>query len=155
MAFALGNPVTTAEGIIFLVRELILPDPSDLAEQSVAGICPTRDFHSYLYLAAQRSHSTIIEFHTHPGAGAPTFSGTDGFHALRNAQYIADKFPEPVTLVLIVGNNRFDAFDGAVFDRQSGEFRQLSRLEVLGRPMQVWSMPQESGQDAGGHAGHV
>ena len=141
MAFGLGVSVTTANGHAFLVRELILPDQSDLAEQSVAGVCPTREFHSYLYQAAQQSQSSIIEFHTHPGTGAPTFSGTDGFHALRNAQYITEKFSEPVTLVLIVGNNRFDAFDGAFFDRQNGEFRQLSRLEVLGRPIQVWSMP--------------
>lgn len=142
MGFGLGRHTQTADGTVILVRELILPDQSDLAEQTFAGVCPTRDFHLYLYSSALRTNSTIIEFHTHPGSVAPTFSDIDQFHALRNAQYIAQKFPEPVTLALIVGNNSFDAFEGAIYDRHRGEFYQLNRLEVLGRPTRIWSMPE-------------
>ncbi len=149
MAFALGHHAQTPDGTMFLLRELILPDELDLAEQSVAGICPTQAFLTHVYWSALRSQSSIIEFHTHPGSAPPTFSGTDDFHALRNAQYIAQKFPDPVTLALIVGNNLFDAFDGAVYDRRHGEFRQLDRLEVLGRPTRVWSMGNECRQELG------
>ncbi|MHB9081281.1 MAG: ThiF family adenylyltransferase [Pirellulaceae bacterium] len=149
MAFALGHHTQTPDGTMFLLRELILPDEVDLAEQSVAGIRPTQAFLTHAYWSALQSHSTIIEFHTHPGAAPPTFSGTDDFHALRNARYIAQKFPDPVTLVLIVGNNLFDAFDGVVYDRHQGEFRQLDRLEVLGRPTRVWSMGKVNRQELG------
>ena len=73
MAFALGRRAKTAEGTVFFVKDVILPDQDDLDEQSVAGVCPTQELQSYVYHAAHRSGSTIVEFHTHPGTSAPHF----------------------------------------------------------------------------------
>ncbi len=143
MAFGLATHTETADGTIFLVNEFIIPDKSDLAKQSTASVCPTRDYQAYVYYRASQSRKSIVEFHTHPGSGTPVFSGIDESHAHPNARYITDKLPEPVTLVMVVGNNDFSAFDGVLFDRQLREFRKLDRFEVLGRPTTVWSFGHE------------
>ncbi len=140
MAFALGKPAKTAAGTVFLVNDVILPDPEDLRDQTVAGVSPTDHLLKHVYWAALRSQSTIVEFHTHPGPGVPQFSSVDETHAHPNAEYIVHKFPEPVTLLMIVGNNRFDTFDGIVYDRYRGQFRQVDRFETLGRPIRFWSI---------------
>jgi molybdopterin/thiamine biosynthesis adenylyltransferase len=146
MAFALGRQAKTALGTVFVIKETIFPEPQDLQEQSAAGVCPKREFQSYVYRAAYASQSTIVEFHTHPGSFTPRFSGIDEAHAQPNAAYISDKLPEPITLLMIVGNNRFDAFDGVVYDRHRHQFRQVDRLEVHGRPTKVWLLGERQSQ---------
>jgi molybdopterin/thiamine biosynthesis adenylyltransferase len=140
MAFAFGRHVTTCDGTIFLVHELILPDSTDLATQSTCGVSPSSPFLQKVYEHAYRTRQSIVEFHTHPGTERPHFSGIDEHHGYRNAGYIAEKFTAPVTLVLIVGNNLFDSFDGVVYDRQRELFRQLDRLEFLGKPTVTWTL---------------
>jgi molybdopterin/thiamine biosynthesis adenylyltransferase len=140
MAFGLASQAKTAEGTLFLVNELVLPDNSDLAEQSIVGICPTKECQNYVYFRAQQTGKSIVEFHTHPGGGVPHFSGVDETHGYPNAEYISAKFQEPTTLLMVVGNNRFDAFDGIAFDRHRHMFRQIDRFEVLGRPNDIQYM---------------
>lgn len=133
MAFGLASQTQTEDGTVFLVDELLLPDREDLAQQSAGEVCPTRRFQSTVYLLAQRKKKSIVEFHTHPGSWCPRFSFTDERYGAENAEYIRAHLPEPSTLVMVVGNNRFDTFDAAVFDRHLGEFFSASRLEILGR----------------------
>ena len=143
MAFALARHAKTATGTLVTINEVILPDQDNLEKQTVASVCPTQDFQSHVYRSAYQSKSTIVEFHTHPGTGVPHFSGIDDAHARPNAKYIAEKFPDPTTLLMIVGNSRFDAFRGIIYDRHREQFRQIERLEVLGRPMNVWPIGDE------------
>lgn len=137
MAFGLGCHQQTARGTVFQVRELLLPDASDLAHQSAGGVTPTREFLSYVYFRALQTKQDILEFHTHPGSGAPCFSGIDETYAYPNAEYISENLPDPVTFVMVVGNNRFDKFDALVWDRDLGSFHNLQRIELLGRPTEV------------------
>lgn len=90
-----------------------------------------------VYFRAQQTGASIVEFHTHPGGEVPHFSGIDDTYAHPNGEYIGRKFPDPITLVMIVGNNRFDAFDGVAYDRHLKRFRSLDRFEVLGRPNEI------------------
>ena len=143
MAFALARHAKTAQGTLFLIQEVILPDEEDLEEQSPGAVCPTTAFQSYVYQSAHQSGTTIVEFHTHPGSAAPHFSGIDEHFAHPNGKYISENFPEPTTLVMVVGNNRFDAFDGICYDRHRHDFRQLDRLEVLGKPTNLWPLGQD------------
>jgi molybdopterin-synthase adenylyltransferase len=148
MGFALADPIRTAGGTIFLLDELILPDSQDLDEQSVAGVSPSDHFQRTVYRLAKKTGKSMIEFHTHPGGSAPHFSSTDEHHGKKNACYIAKNFPAPTTLGMIVGNNRFDVFDGVVFDREVGEFRQIDRFEILGLPTELHAFgksPQPTG----------
>ncbi|TWU21312.1 HesA/MoeB/ThiF family protein [Bythopirellula polymerisocia] len=137
MAFGLGYHQQTAQGTIFQVNDIILPDESDLAHQSAGGVTPTREFLSYVYFQAFQTKQDIIEFHTHPGACVPHFSGIDETYAYPNAEYMSEHLPDPITLVLVVGNNRFDAFDAVAWDRDLKSFHDLQRIEVLGRPSEV------------------
>ncbi|NOY42833.1 MAG: hypothetical protein GXP26_13485 [Planctomycetes bacterium] len=138
MAFGLGCHQQTARGTVFQVRELLLPSASDLAHQSAGGVTPTREFLSYVYFRALQTKQDILEFHTHPGSGVPCFSGIDETYAYPNAEYISENLPDPVTLVMVVGNDRFDKFDALVWDRDLGSFHNLQRIEVLGRPSDVY-----------------
>ena len=45
---------------------------------------------------------------------------------------------------MIVGNNRFDAFDGVAYDRHRQTFRQVDRLEVLTRPSRITLMAEST-----------
>ena len=149
IAFGLATRAKTAEGTLIVVNELILPDQADLMEQSSVGICPTREFQAYLYLRAFQSQKTIVEFHSHPGNEVPDFSGTDDHYSQQNAEYIRSKLPEPVTLALIVGNNRFDAFNAMIYDRQLRNFRPADRLEILGKPSELLVFGESRDQRAG------
>ncbi|MDA1278410.1 MAG: ThiF family adenylyltransferase, partial [Verrucomicrobia bacterium] len=137
MAFGLAALSRTAEGSLLNLTELPLPGAEDLSEQSAVGVSPTRQFQSYVYLRAFQTKKAIVEFHTHPGSSTPEFSGIDDRHAQSNALYISRKLPEPVTLALVVGNNRFNSFNGVVYDRAHAAFRGLDRFEVLGRPSET------------------
>lgn len=144
MAFGLGRGATTATGTLFLIEELILPDKDDLSMQSAGAVCPTQEFQGYVYFRAQQTGACIFEFHTHPGRGVPRFSGIDEIHAYPNGDYIRDKLPQTTTLVMIVGNNCFDAFDGVVYDRVRRQFRQLDCFEILGRPSEIFQIGNDT-----------
>lgn len=146
MAFGLATHSKTADGMLYQVNELVFPEKSDLTEQSVAGVCPTKEFQSFVYLLAYQSGKSIVEFHTHPGGGTPHFSGIDEAHGHPNAEYITAKLPAPTTLVMIVGNNRFDAFDGIAFDRHRQLFRQVDRIETLGRFNEICILDEQTSQ---------
>ncbi|HQI28824.1 MAG TPA: ThiF family adenylyltransferase, partial [Sedimentisphaerales bacterium] len=149
LAFGLASQTETEEGIEFLVDELLFPDPEDLVNQSVAGICPAKPFQGVVYLLAQQAGKTIVEFHTHPGPWKPHFSLTDEQYGVKNAEYIVNHFPEPTTLLMVVGNNRFDAFEGIVFDRKVRKFIQIARWETLGRPTGISVFGQDVVPSAG------
>ena len=142
MAFATARQAKTADGTLFILDEVILPDPPDLGEQSEVGVSPTPAYQRYVYQCAFRSRTSIVDFHTHPGAGVPVLSDIDELHALRNAQYITAKFPEPATLLMLVWDSNCDACDGVVYDRHREKFRQLDRVEILGRPNRIWTVGQ-------------
>lgn len=143
MAWALANPVRTARGTNYQIRDIFLPDKDDLEEQSAAGICPTKEFQARVYRFAYQSRSIIVEFHTHPGGGTPRFSSVDESHAHLNAEWITANMPDPITLMMIVGNNRFDAYDGVIYDRHRHRFCQVNRFEVLGRPTEMWTIGEK------------
>jgi molybdopterin/thiamine biosynthesis adenylyltransferase len=138
MAFGLGYHAKTADGTVLLVKDLMLPGKADLGQQSSGGISPSRQFQGYVYFRAEQTMASIVEFHTHPGGGVPSFSGVDDTNGHRNAEYISRKLPAPVTLAMVVANNRFDAFDAVIYDKCIGRFRQVDRIEVLGRPTAVY-----------------
>lgn len=137
MAFGLGIHQRTALGTVFMLNEVVLPGTSDLSYQSAGSVCTTREFLSYVYFRAIQTGQDIIEFHTHPGLHTPCFSSIDEHHAYPNAEYITDQLPEPITFLMVVGNNRFDAFDSVVWDRNLHEFRSVERMEILGRPSEI------------------
>lgn len=145
MAFGLATHASTGDGTMFLVKEFVVPDSNDLADQTVASVCPTPAYQAYVYHLAEQSRRSLVEFHSHPGSEVPTFSGIDEANAHPNGKYIAERLPAPVTLVMLVGNNRFDAFDGVVYDRYQQQFRQLDQFEVLGRPSTLWPLKREDG----------
>jgi len=95
MAFGLGVHQRTAAGTVFMLNELVLPDPSDLAHQSAGRVCPTREFQSYVYFLASLTGQDIVEFHTHPGSDDPLFSFIDQQHAYdRDVAHLCHKCAE-------------------------------------------------------------
>ncbi|TWU20726.1 HesA/MoeB/ThiF family protein [Bythopirellula polymerisocia] len=142
MAFGLGCHIRTSQGTVFMMNELLLPGASDLAHQSAGGVTPTRELLAYLYFRASITRQDIMEFHSHPGGGVPRFSGIDESHAYRDAKYLTEHLPNPVTLLMVVGNNQFDRYDALVWDRDQSSFHEVQRIEVLGRPAQIHHVGQ-------------
>ena len=140
IAFGLGVHERTANGTVFILNELLLPDSSELSNQSACSISPALEFMNYLYFRASSTKQDIMEFHTHPGSQSPIFSSIDEHHASLNAEYITERLPEPVTLLMVVGNNRFESFDSVVWERSLHQFRSVERIEVLGRPSEIYPL---------------
>lgn len=143
-AFALCRHTETSEGTILIVHELFLPSPTDLSEQSGGGVCPAREFMRLVYKRAWDSGSTILDIHTHPHAGVPRFSGIDEHHARKNAEYITETFPPPVTQAMLVFGYDIAGHDAVVYDRDRQQFRPIDRVEVLGRPLQIRPTGEEA-----------
>jgi len=54
---------------------------------------------------------------------------------------------------MVAGNNRFDAFDGVVYDRHGRQFRTLDRFEILGRPTELNVFGQPATRSVGENDG--
>lgn len=136
-AFALCRHINTEEGTTLLVHELFLPTAGDLSEQSGGGVCPSKRFMRMVYGRAWASGSTILDIHTHPHPGVPSFSGIDTHHAQKNAKYITETFPDPVTHAMVVFGDDVEGHDAVVYDRGLRKSRPIDRIEVLGRPTKI------------------
>ncbi len=122
---------------IYLVRQTVFPGPSDLAEQSGGSVAPTAQLQALAYGLAHDQHYTVIDFHTHPWSENPGLSGVDFHHGVQNARFIADHFPEPATMGMVVVGPSLRGFDGRVWGRRSGKFECIDELQILGSPTEI------------------
>ena len=91
---------------------------------------------SYILQLNKRVWAFWISTHIRLG-GIPRFSGIDESVSSRNAKYICEKFPPPITHAMIVFNAEVTAHDAVIFDRSLNGFRQIDHLEILGRGIQI------------------
>lgn len=138
-AFGFGKVEQTSNGTLVIVNEILIPDAKDLKTQNSCAVTPSRHFQDFAYFHAQQTGQSIIDIHNHPGKGKPVFSSTDELHGTKNAHAITTNFSESVTLVMLVGNVDFDEFDAVIWDRDCSTFRSLHRLEIVGRPSDIYS----------------
>lgn len=146
-AFVLMAQSKTADGTVFIAKDLFLPDRKDLASQSAGGVSPTKRFQQFVYFAAQQRGLSIFDVHTHPHDGVPTFSGTDETHAFRNARYIRDRFPDPITHGMIVFGRDVTGHDAVVYDRTHDAFRTMTRIEILGDRLEIRQTGRQPSSD--------
>jgi len=136
-AFGLCSHAETADGTVLIVRSLFFPDPKDLAQHSAGGVAPTREFQTVVYsIAAERSLS-ILDIHTHPHQSVPRFSAIDEGQSAKNARYICDRFPAPITHAMLVLDAKANAHDSVIYDRSLQAFRTIDFLEILGRDTEL------------------
>ena len=133
LAFGLCREAQTADGTVYLLRQLLIPEPRDLATQGVAAVAPKKEFLSLVYLLAEQTGSSILHIHTHPHQHIPTLSPIDQRAGTENAHYVRDRFREHATLLKLVFDPTVTAHDGVVFDRSLEGFRTLGDLEIHGR----------------------
>lgn len=133
-AFATAKLSAAHDSHVLCIDQIIVPDLGDLAVQSRYRIAPNRTFQSAIYTVALQRNATIVDIHTHAHAGPVTFSAIDRREMQRNAQYIASRFPAPMTFAAVVMDQNGEHFDAAIFDRDSSTFRAVERLDIVGKP---------------------
>lgn len=136
-AFVLATPVTTTEGELLLAQDLFLPGAGDLLVQSAARVEPHPSFQALVYLVAQQKGLAIVDVHTHMTKEPPSFSALDRAAARKNARYIAERFPPPTTLGLVVLNRTLTAHDALVFDRERDGFESINELQIVGPELEI------------------
>ena len=104
-AFALCTPMSTSNGLVLLVRSLLLPDAQDLEVQTANRVSPTAACQAMVYAAAESGGHSLIDFHTHTNKQLAALSSFDQEHAELNARYIANRFSPSVTHAWVVFNN--------------------------------------------------
>ncbi|MCK4873276.1 MAG: ThiF family adenylyltransferase [Phycisphaerales bacterium] len=121
-AFLLASRVEGPELTILIVRDVLLPGPGDLSEQSAGGVAPTPAFQRLVYTMAEAVGLNIIDVHTHLHPGRPRFSSIDTTVAAANGRYIGEHFEDDrITHVMIVFGNDVRFHDAVIFDRSTGK----------------------------------
>jgi molybdopterin/thiamine biosynthesis adenylyltransferase len=136
-AFGLFSQAKTADGTILIVNNIILADKHDLSEQSGGGVAPTKAFQATAYMIAQQKNLGILDMHTHPFSKNPHFSSIDHAESEKNARYICNTFPSPITHAMVVFNSTATTHDAAVYDRSINSYRSIDYIEILGRKIEI------------------
>ncbi len=136
-AFGLFSQAKTADGTTLIVNSVFLPDKKDLSEQSGGGVAPTKNFQATVYMIAQQKNQGILDIHTHPFSDIPRFSSIDHSISIRNAKYICEKLPSPITHAMVVFNSDATAHDAAIYDRHLNTYRSIDFIEISGRGIEV------------------
>ena len=136
-AVGLFSQARTADGTVLIVQRLLLPDEGDLAEQGAGGVMPTKKYRATAYLIAQQRGLGVIDAHTHPHQRVPRFSGVDDRESAKDAHYVCEHFPSPITHAMLVFDPRVEAHDAVVYDRSLQAFRSIDFLEILGRDTEI------------------
>lgn len=136
-AFLLAKREMTACGTVLIVREVYLPESSDLDHQSMGGVAPSKAFQRAVYQAAAESGCDIVDVHTHPHTGTPRFSAIDERIGHSNAKDIQRVFGGAITLAMIVFGSDIIGHDGVIFDPELDDFREIQAIELLGRSIDI------------------
>jgi len=116
-----------------MIVGVFIPEEKDHARRSAAVVEPAAEFKKQVYTTCQDADCEPVDLHTHPHGGTPTLSGTDQDYGVPDAQYVAEHFPGPVGLTMLVFGNDMGGFDGQVWDTQKRVFRPVDEVQVLGR----------------------
>jgi len=76
-AFAIAVPVVGKTKRLVLVRQLLLPDAKDLAEQTATRVAPTPYYQGTAHILTCMQEAVLFDFHTHLSTGPVAFSGID------------------------------------------------------------------------------
>ena len=122
---------------IYICKQLLLPDDNELKNQSCASIEPDRKYQAIAYGLAYDQSLSIFDTHTHPFSSNAHFSCIDDSYGIKNAKYIVKNFPEYTTMGMIVLGKGFDNFEARIWNRGTGKFEPVNRIEVLGSPTKI------------------
>ena len=136
-AFALCSKTKGASCEILICNKLILPDTSDLRNQSPISVEPSPEHQSIVYGLACELGLCVLDIHTHPFCKIPHFSGIDNCHGEKNARYMADNFPENSMMGMIVFGKDIKHFDAQIWNSKQAIFEPVQRLEILGSPTRI------------------
>lgn len=133
MAYAACRTNRVGEDTILLLVGILLPEDDDHARRSAAVVEPKAEFKRNVYALCQEAGCLVVDIHTHPHAGTPRFSGTDQEYGVPDAHYVAEYFPGPVGLTMLVFGNDMGGFDGQVWDTSRDMYRPVDEVQILGR----------------------
>lgn len=132
--YCLFTRTVNPASIIYLCRQILLPDKNDLENQTAVSIEPGQQYKATAYGLAYDLKTNIVDFHTHPFTRHARFSSIDDHYGAENAAYIAANFPDSTTMGMVVLGKGFDNFDAQVWNKETACFEKVTRLEILGVP---------------------
>lgn len=143
-SYGLFSKAENAASNIYICKQQVLPDDSELKNQTTVSIEPDRQYQMFAYNLAYDQGLIIMDTHTHPFSSMARFSGIDDHYGIENAKYIAEKFPESVTMGMIVFGKGFDNFEARIWDREKQKFEPVNRIEILGSPTTILTNKKKS-----------
>lgn len=141
--YCLFSKAIALNSTIYICRQLILPDVSELENQSGVSIEPSQAYQAAAYSLAYDQKMDIVDIHTHPFSRNARFSSIDDHYGTKNAQYIAANFPPDITMGMIVFGKGFDNFEAQIWNRGNDGFEPVHRIEILGVPTTILTSQNE------------
>lgn len=136
-ALALAGRAEGVDSIVYLLREVLRPEPGDLAFQGPGGVGPTRSYQTAAYTLAEALGMDVVDIHTHPHQNEMVrFSAIDNEEGGRNAAFVCESLSPPSTMLMLVFNHDLTRFDARVLDRETRAFQDIDVIEVLGPHIQ-------------------
>jgi len=128
------SKATTADKHILISRMMICPDDSDLKEQCGGCVEPDIQFQNIAYGLILEQGFILSDVHNHPFQENPDFSAIDNHYGKQNVRGLAKYTDQNVVMVMLVFGKELDQVKARIWDRKSGQFEDVGRIEVHGSP---------------------
>ena len=122
-------------GYSLLLRRFIVADKSCLVKQSGASVRPDPRFVEYIWTLAERSTSSLIDFHTHPFCSTQVrFSFIDDRDERQGFPKMVARLGPGPHASMVLGTESLDA---RWYDVQAAIIRPVAQVRILGENLRT------------------
>jgi len=122
-------------GCNLLLRRFMVADASCLIKQSGASVRPDPKFVEYIWTLADKSGSSLIDFHTHPFCDTHVrFSSIDDHDARDGFPKMVKRFGPGPHASIVFGRRSLDA---QWYDAQSRTVKPVAEVKILGENLRT------------------
>lgn len=122
-------------GYNLLLRRLIVADKSCLVRQSPVSVRPDPRFVEYVWTLAEKSRSSVVDFHTHPFCTTDVgFSSIDDHDAASGFPKIVRRLGPGPHVNVVLGTKSLDA---QWYDAQAHAVKPIAEVRILGENLRT------------------
>lgn len=114
-----------------LVREVILPKPSDYFQQSRALVSLSPEFMESCFQHCEKHSYHLLDIHTHPWSQQVSFSGIDDREALKKKIPYHEKYLPNIALGFLLVGNTPTSVRARVWDKTSGQLFDIPKIILI------------------------
>jgi len=114
-----------------LVKDSQCIGDSGLSQHSAVGLELKKEAYRKILLASERTHTSLLFWHSHPFTDTAWFSGTDDQNDLMNAEFISKHLPHAYYGNVVVAQKSHKA---RLYNKKKKDFEDIPELVIIGQP---------------------